>query len=98
MNYIDKEIDNLNIFDGSSINLYGRSKILDYKDKKQIFFGYTGTGFELIVEPININNELKATLLTESDLYEHQYIKIYIDNKIDKVIELTNGEEEITLF
>ncbi|MCI6788510.1 MAG: GDSL-type esterase/lipase family protein [Mollicutes bacterium] len=98
MNYIDKEIDNLNIFDGSSINLYGRSKILDYKDKKQIFFGYTGTGFELIVEPIDINNELKATLLTESDLYEHQYIKIYIDNKVDKVIELTNGEEEITLF
>ena len=98
MNFIDKEIDNLNIFDGSSINLYGRSEIIDYKDKKQIFFGYTGTGFELIIESINIDNELKATLLTESDLYEHQYIKIYIDNKVYKVIELTKDEEEVTLF
>ena len=98
MGNVDKEISNLNIFDNSSINLYGRSKVIDYNNKKQVFFGFTATGFELICEPTSEQNEIKATLLSESEGHEHQYIKTYIDGKEKEVIELHKGEQEITLF
>ncbi len=98
MGNIDKEISNLNIFNDSSINLYGRSKVIDYNNKKQVFFGFTATGFELICEPTSEINEIKATLLSESESHEHQYIKTYIDGKEKEVIELNKGEQEVTLF
>lgn len=99
MEYNDVIINNFDILNVDQVKYFGRYVEKDTNNKNSVYFGFTGTGFELYVDVKDENSSINLTLFSELiGGNTTQYIKTFIDGKEENKIELVAGEQTIELF
>ena len=95
--YVDTLINDVDILNDEEINFYGRYTHKTINEKEYVYFGFTCTGFELYVDVKENTNNIKVDFYSEMFGHSTQYIKVYVDDDNGRVIELVEGEQNVTL-
>lgn len=66
------------------------------KNKKH-YFSYSGSGFEFLVKPNNIDFSITLSLISELNEHDSQYVSIFINDEFYSKEKLINGQNDIEI-
>ena len=61
------------------------------------YFSYSGSGFEFLVKPNNIDFSITLSLISELNEHETQYVSIFINDEFYSKEKLINGQNDIEI-